>query len=155
MSRKRNYSKKSDNATKIEGKNILEVHLSDKQFDQLIDELSQRCEWSTNRIIEETKHRPQLLVQNKKKDIASSILQIAMAAVFFGVGLCVISTIILNWNLYWTGGAKNVATLCVFFVGVISCACGIDLFFEKDRSYVVSLFSALVALVALIVVLLK
>lgn len=32
---------------------------------------------------------------------------------------------------------------------------GIDIFKEKDRNYIISLFSALVALVALIVTLLK
>ena len=43
--------------------------------------------------------------------------------------------------------------MCVIVVDCI--ILGIDIFKEKDRNYIISLFSALVALVALVVTLLK
>lgn len=131
------------------------VYLDEKQLDDFMDKLTERIEWSTNRIVDETKPTPDFVNVQPKQDAFSTLLKYILAIQFSGFGIGVIAAIVTNWGTYWTGGTRNLATLCVIFVGICCCAIGIDIFSEKDRDYLVALFSALVALVALIVALVK
>ena len=131
------------------------VQLDDEQIDAFLDKLTDRIEWSTNRIVDDTNTTPIIIKEPKKEDAFSIVLKSVLSVLFCGFGIVIIIAIIRNWSTYWIGGANNLATLCVLFVGLICFAIGVDIFKEKDRNYLVSLFSALVALVALIVSLIK
>ncbi len=129
------------------------VKLDDEQMKIILDELTQMCEWSTNRIVDETQCKFRPMIKREKTDMFSSILRCVLAGMFLLFGVCVIAGIVANWTNYWKGGIDNTVTLFMLLVGLASSICGIDIFREKDRSYIVSLFSAIVALVALIIVL--
>ena len=131
------------------------IRLDQSQVDEIMDQLTERIEWSTNRIVDETAPRTPIIVKSNKSDVFSSIIRWILLVVFAGFGVGLIAVLITNWSTYWTGGANNVSTLCVILIGVISVVIGIDIFREKDKKYIVSLFSALVALVALIVTLVR
>lgn len=131
------------------------VRLEDEQLDQFVSDLTERIEWSTNRIVDETKV-PRLIVPNKNSlDTFSIMLQIALGGIFCGAGVWIIITLFTNWSFYWIGGLQNAAVFCLISMSVACILIGIDVFREKDRNYLLSLFSALVALMALIVALIK
>ena len=152
MSKRRNYSKKKESNQK---KDTLTVQVTGEQIKLLFDEMLHNCEWSTNKIIDEIGRRPPIVVRDVKKDTFSTVLRFVLAGLFFLFGVGLIGTVLHNWSHFWIGGANNIAVVCVLFVGAISCSCGVDLYHEKDRNYIVSLFSAIVSLVALVVVIIK
>lgn len=132
------------------------VRLDQSQVEELMDQLTDRIQWSTNRIVDETKPRSTpVIIREKKTDTFSSLIRWILSFVFIGFGVGLIAMLISNWSTYWIGGVHNISALCVIFIGLISTAIGIDIFRENDRDYIVSLFSAIVALVALIVTLVK
>lgn len=140
---------------KMSGQSIT-VRIDQSQVEELMDQLTERIQWSTNRIVDETSPRATpVIISNKKADTLSSLIRWILSFVFIGFGVGLIIMIISNWSTYWIGGVQNISVLCVMFIGLISTAIGIDIFREKDRNYIISLFSAIVALVALIVTLVK
>ena len=86
----------------------------------------------------------------------SYFLKWIIAVPFF---LLVISTIYFLFTVgrqYWAEGwSQRFALIFVAIAGFDCFILGIEILKEKDRNYVVALFSALVALVALIVTLVK
>jgi len=131
------------------------IRLDQAQVDEIMDQLTERIEWSTNRIVDKTAPQTPIIIKSKKTDMFSSVIRWILFFVFVGFGVGLIAVLVSNWSSYWTGGANNISTLCVILIGLISTVIGVDIFREKDRNYIISLFSALVALVALIVTLVK
>ncbi|MBO4770355.1 MAG: hypothetical protein J5563_06195 [Clostridia bacterium] len=140
---------------KKEDEHSITIRLDQTQVDEIMDQLTEKIEWSTNRIVDESANKTPIVIKPQKKDMFSSLIRWILSVVFFGFGVGLIAVLITNWSSYWIGGTNNISTLCVILIGLISITIGIDLFREKDRNYVISLFSALVALVALIVTLVK
>lgn len=140
--------------TDLENK-VYTIRLDEDQKQQLLDELTERIEWSTNRIIDEAAKPSVFVSQRSKNDMFSIILRVVLSILFSGFGTLLIIGIVINWGSYWTGGIQNLAVMCVFLIGLVCLSIGIDIFREKDRDYLVSLFSVLVALVALILAVLK
>ena len=131
------------------------IRLDQAQVDEIMDQLTERIEWSTNRIVDETAPQTPIIIKSKKTDMFSSVIRWILFFVFVGFGIGLIAVLVSNWSSYWTGGVNNISTLCMILIGLISTVIGVDIFKEKDRNYIISLFSALVALVALIVTLIK
>ena len=126
------------------------IRLDDEQVESILDSLTQRIEWSTNRIVDSIEHR------RNNVDSFSYFLKWIIAVPFF---LLVISTIYFLFTVgrqYWAEGwSQRFALIFVAIAGFDCFILGIEILKEKDRNYVVALFSALVALVALIVTLVK
>lgn len=131
------------------------VRLDSKQQQQILDDLTQRIEWSTNRIIDETNPTPQIVPQ-KKTDAFSILVKVLLCGLFVGFGILGFITIISNWSTVYVGGFANIVAIGIVFVICLACVIiGVDIWREKDRNYLIALFSALVSLVALIVALVK
>lgn len=127
------------------------VRLDYEQQQQILDNLTQRIEWSTNRIVDENAPSP-ILIPEKKTDAFSFFVKILLCGVFVGFGSLGLYTLFTNWSTMCVGGFSN--TMAIGFVCFAFFTCiviGIDLLREKDRNYLIALFSALVSLVALIV----
>ena len=166
MSKKNKSERKNDRIQSLEKELAAErkktsdqsitVRLDQSQVEELMDQLTDRIQWSTNRIVDETSPRSTpVIIREKKTDTFSSLIRWILSFAFIGFGVGLIVMLISNWSTYWIGGVYNISVLCVIFIGLISTAIGVDIFREKDRTYVISLFSAIVALVALIVTLVK
>ena len=129
------------------------VRLDSEQQKQLLDDLTQRIEWSTNRIVDETKPSS-VIVPQKKTDAFSKLVKVLLCGLFAGFGVLGFYTVFANWSTMYIGGFSNTVAIGILFL--ISFACiiiGVDIWREKDRNYLIALFSALVSLVALIVAL--
>lgn len=133
------------------------VRLNDAQLQEFLDELTQRIEWSTNRIVDEP---PRTTVVHSNdaphSDGLSFFMKWLIAIPFFVVAIAIAYTLYCVWGEYWSIGWTN--RISLFVVGIASFDClalGIEILKEKDRNYIVSIFSALVAIVALIVSLVK
>ena len=166
MSKKSKKERKNDRIQSLEKEladekkktsdHSITVRLDQSQVEELMDQLTDRIQWSTNRIVDETSPRSTpVIISKKKTDTFSSLIRWILFIFFMGFGIGLIVMLISNWSTYWIGGVHNVSALCVIFIGLISTAIGIDILREKDRNYIISLFSAIVALVALIVTLVK
>lgn len=133
------------------------ISLNEEQVKNFLDELTGRIEWSTNRIVDE-QAKPVVITQesNSRNDGFSFVLKCLIGVPFFAIAIAIIYSLCTVWGEYWnTGLASRVA---LFVVALISFDCivlGVEIFREKDRNYLVSLFSGLVSLVALIVALVK
>lgn len=79
-----------------------------------------------------------------------------MGTLFFIAATLIVHFLCTAWNQCWAGGWTKIATWIIGAVAAIDCGgLGIEIFREKDRDYIVSLFSAFVALAALVVALTK
>ena len=131
------------------------VRLDSEQQKQLLDDLTQRIEWSTNRIVDETKPSS-VIVPQKKTDAFSQLVKGSLCVLFAGFGILGFYTIFSNWSTIYIGGFANTVAVVVVFLICFDCIMiGIDILREKDRNYLIALFSALVSLVALIVAFIK
>lgn len=133
------------------------VRLNDEQLQSFLDELTQRIEWSTNKIVDETPRSITVTSQERpKSDGFSYFMKWIIAIQFFIVTIAIVYSLCSLWGDFWNAGwANRVALFIIALAGFDCAALGIEILKEKDRNYIVSLFSALVALVALIVTLVK
>lgn len=133
------------------------IRLDDEQVEAILDSLTQCAEWSTNRIIDESQ-KPIVIQTDEKthQDVFSFVIKWSIASFFF-VTTVAIGCLLYNvWNDFWSNGWINRIALFVVAISGFDCLfLGIEILREKDRNYIISLFSALVALVALIVTLVK
>ncbi|MDE6019462.1 MAG: hypothetical protein K2H01_00480 [Ruminococcus sp.] len=133
------------------------VRLNDEQLQGFLDKLTQRIEGSTNRIVDET---PRLITvqsqQQQENDGFSVLIKFIIASLFFAVAIVIAYSLYRAWGELWSAGwISRIVLFIVAIAGFDSFVLGVEILKEKDRNYIVSLFSALVALVALIVTLVK
>ena len=145
--KRKNFSNKHQTIT---------VRLDSKQEKRLLEDLTDRIEWSTNRIVDETK--PRYIATNTKEqsDGFSVFLKLLIGIPIIVLGIVVFCFLFKNGGTYWTQGSMSKFALVI--VGILGLDCillGIEVLREKDRNYIVALFSALVSLVALIVAFVK
>lgn len=135
------------------------VRFDSSQVDLFVDQLTERMEWSTNRIVDELEPDYSALIpylqQERTEDAFSNLIKWVLGSAFCAFGALGIVGLIANWSACWIGGVHNAATIILFLICLICVVIGIDLFREKDRKYIISLFSALVSLAALVVALVK
>lgn len=133
------------------------VRLNDEQLQDFLDDLTQRIEWSTNRIVDETPKTTMVhATENQRNDGFSFIIKWIVASPFFAVSITIAYSLYSIWGEFWSAGWTN--RIALFIVAVVSFYCfilSIEIIKEKDRNYIIALFSALVAFVALIVTLIK
>lgn len=145
---------KKKNAELQQQKTVL---LNDTQLENFLDELTERIEWSTNRIVDEMPRSITIKSQEEQEnDGFSTILKWMIGIPFFVFAISFGYALYNHWGEFWDLGCEHRILLFVVAIAIFDCiALGIEIIREKDRNYVVSLFSAIVALVALIVSLVK
>lgn len=132
------------------------VRLDAEQENRLLDELTQRIEWSTNRIVDEVKPRCIVDIPEKKSDGFSLLIKCVIGIPILLFGIATFYYLYQNASGYWDQGFSM--QFAVVMMGILGFDCiilGVEVLREKDRNYIVALFSALVSLVALIVTLVK
>lgn len=131
------------------------VRLDEEQLNGFLNQLTDRIEWSTNRIVDESSK--QVIVDTSPKqseDGFSIVIKCFLGPLFIIFAVGIVCWLVNVGPQFWNAGWANRAVLfIVALAGVDSLILGIEIFKEKDRNYIVSLFSALVALTALIVTL--
>lgn len=133
------------------------VQLNEEQLQGFLDKLEDGIEQSTNRIVDETSRTKIVYTaENKSIDGFSFLIKLFIGislivfSIFIGIGLFNV------WNELWHINWINKMVLIISAVADFDCLIlGVEILKEKDRNYIVSLFSALVALAALIVTLVK
>lgn len=133
------------------------VLMNDAQIQSFFDELTKRIEWSTNKIIDEIPKSVAFhTVQKQPKDGFSLFMKCSIGVLFISFALGIAYGLWNIWEQYWNKGWMNRMALFIIAIAGFDClVLGIEIFREKDRNYIVSLFSALVAFIALIVALVK
>jgi len=133
------------------------IYLDETQVSKFLDELTERIEWSTNRIVDEVAPT-HVAIKTHYADRGGFpwLLKctIGIPIMLFGVAMLIV--LYQSAGLYWDQGLGM--RLAAMFLGITAfdCLClGVEIFREKDRNYIVALFSALVSLVALIIALVK
>lgn len=130
------------------------VKLDDAQMEFFLNELTERFEWSTNKIVDETKENRVIITPQaqERKDGFSFLVKLLLGFLFIGFGVALGYILITQLGYYWNRGWGEKFAMVIFHVISLDCVMlGIDIFRERDRNYLVSMFSALVALVALII----
>ena len=131
------------------------VHLDDKQMQSFLDGLIEQIELSTNEIADKIpESETGNTMQKQPRDVFSLFMKCSIGLLFlcftgcFVIGLCNV------WEHFWNEGW--ISRMALFVVAIAGFDCfilGIEIFREKDRNYIVSIFSTLVALAALVVTL--
>lgn len=132
------------------------LRFDEEQMNNYLEQLTERIEWSTNRIVDETK--PHYISTNTKErpDGFSLFLKLAIGIPIMFFGIVVFYLLFKTGAIYWS--QDNISKFALVIMGILGFDCivlGIEVLLEKDRNYIVALFSALVSLVALIVALVK
>ena len=133
------------------------IYINDEQMQNFLDDLTKRVEWSTNRIVDEMPRSTTVRYQdNQINDGFSVTLKLIMGITFITASIVIAYHLFNIWGQFWSEGWATQISLIIIAIADIDCLLlGIEIFKEKDRNYIVSLFSALIALVALIVTLIK
>ena len=136
------------------------IRLDEQQMEQFLDELTKRYDWQTKAIVGEIQDKKMAVNvytgSRNRKDWFSVIVRIALSMLFIATGIMICYGLTKIWNSFWgKGWAEKASVIIMTLIAAVCVFIGIDIYREKDRNYIVSLFSALVALVALIVTLIK
>ncbi len=136
------------------------VRIDKSQIESIKSDIVDLSEWSTNRIVDNLSDAIEFSNKSSEQDesknsLFADIIRWGLAFLFISVGALSIITVISKWSFFWTGGIQKICVIFIFEVSCICCALGVSIFREKDKNYIVSMFSALVALVALIISIIK
>lgn len=134
------------------------ITINPEQVEGFKQDVVDLVEWSTNRIVDESKpacYGTGIKIRKKEGKMFSNTVKFLLAALFIGVGVFADYFLFSNWKTYWIGGAQNVAVVFMILLSIVCVALGISIFKEKDRNYIIAMFSAIVSLVALIVSIIK
>lgn len=127
------------------------VKLDEKQVQDFLDELSDRID----RITYENKTRV-VITDKTKMDGFSSLIKISLGVFLILFSILGFVWLIFSGASFWSGTLSDkIALIIMFFIPIDALILGIEIFKEKDRNFIIALFSALVALAALIVALVK
>lgn len=88
----------------------------------------------------------------------SKLIRLLIFISFLGLGIWLVIGVIQNWNKVITSPFSLPAFLAgilVLIIGIVCFIVAIDIKHESSKNYIISLFSAIVAIVALIVTLIK
>lgn len=135
------------------------VRLDEDQLAQFLEELTKRSNDRTEYIAQEIQDKKMTVNVRtggggNRKDVFSTIVRIALTVLFIAIGIVIIAGLTQLWGSFWgQGWAQKTALIIMTFAAGVCILIGIDINREKDRNYMISMFSAVVALVALVVTL--
>ena len=133
------------------------VQFNEKQLKFILNEIKLIHENQNEQINESLKAiNDYNLEQNKIKDIFSRIVRWTMFSLFIVVGLMLcIGAISLLPSIWNDDFFNNSAIVILIVLGIILIILGISIIKINDRNYLISVFSSIVALAALIVSIIK
>ena len=135
------------------------IRLDDAQIESILDSLTKRIEWSTNKVVDEMQHPVVINSEEWRRDDLdgfSTLLKWLIAITFWGTAIWVIWFLIVLSGEYWGEGWRTrLAIIIILMAGIDCLLMGVEIMKEKDRNYIVALFSSLIALVALIITLIE
>lgn len=97
-------------------------------------------------IVDDSPKNPEITQRN---DLFSHVIKVGLSTLCIGFGILFAVGTIANWSNLWSGGMQNLAVIMMLLCCVLLILLGIDIWKEKDRNYLLSMFSSLVALAAL------
>ena len=125
------------------------VVLSQEQFEKLLDAIRKGNDESRA----EEKHCKR---KSKISKFMPLFLKILLGVVFICAGLLAVLEMSNNIEKYWSGTfADGLAVVLTYIISFGIMGCGVSIFYEKDRKYIVSVASLFVAFVALMISLIK
>lgn len=125
------------------------VVLSQEQFEKLLDAIRK----GNDELQAEEKHCKR---KSKISKFMPLFLKTLLGVIFFCAGLLAVLELSNNIEKYWEGNwANGIAVVLTYFISFGIMGCGVSIFYEKDRKYIVSVASLFVAFVALMISLIK
>lgn len=154
----KNKSKNKNKIKNIESNNSNEsVKLNDKQLELVLKEIRSMHENQNDQINKSLKEIGDLnLIQNKVSDNFSRIVRWTMFSLFIVIGIILTLGVLINiCTLLSPNIFNNIAVIILLILGIILIILGFSIIKIDDRNYLISVFSAIVALAALIVAIYK
>ena len=125
------------------------VVLSQEQFEKLLDAIRK----GNDEPQAEEKHCKR---KSKISKFMPLFLKTLLGVVLFCAGLLAVLELSNNIEKYWEGNwANGIAVVLTYIISFGIMGCGVSIFYEKDRKYIVSVASLFVAFVALMISLIK
>ncbi len=125
------------------------VVLSQEQFEKLLDAIRK----GNDEPQAEEKHCKR---KSKISKFMPLFLKTLLGVIFFCAGLLAVLEMSNNIEKYWSGTfADGLAVVLTYIISFGIMGCGVSIFYEKDRKYIVSVASLFVAFVALMISLIK
>lgn len=125
------------------------VVLSQEQFEILLDAIRK----GNDEPQAEEKHCKR---KSKISKFMPLFLKTLLGVIFFCAGLLAVLEMSNNIEKYWSGTfADGLAVVLTYIISFGIMGCGVSIFYEKDRKYIVSVASLFVAFVALMISLIK
>ena len=94
--------------------------------------------------------------QNENKEtFFSEAVKFVLGLLFVGFGVLLAIGIIGNWCSFWTTFTQGISAIILLADSISCIVLGVSLWREKDRNYIMSVFSALVALASMVVAIVK
>ena len=125
------------------------VVLSQEQFEKLLDAIRK----GNDEPQAEEKHCKR---KSKISKFMPLFLKTLLGVIFFCAGLLAVLELSNNIEKYWDGTfANGLAVVLTYIISFGIMGCGVSVFVEKDRKYIVSVASLFVAFVALMISLIK
>lgn len=88
---------------------------------------------------------------DRKDDFISHFIRMVIFSIFILVGLILIIGVIGGWSTYFVDSKTRFFGVIIILYAIFFFIASVDIIKEKNRQYIVSLFSSLVSLVALII----
>lgn len=154
----KNKSKNKNKIKNIESNNSNEsVKFNDKQLELVLKEIRSMHENQNEQINKSLKEIGNLnLIQNKVSDSFSRIVRWTMFSLFIVIGIILTLGALINICTLWSPNIfNNIAVIILLILGIILIILGFSIIKIDDRNYLISVFSAIVALAALIVAIYK
>lgn len=125
------------------------VVLSQEQFEKLLDAIRK----GNDEPQAEEKHCKR---KSKISKFMPLFLKTLLGVIFFCAGLLAVLELSNNIEKYWDGTfADGIAVVLTYIISFGIMGCGVSIFYEKDRKYIVSVASLFVAFVALMISFIK
>lgn len=140
---------KSDEIKDMRNEEEKAVTLSQEQFEKLLDAIRK----GNDEPQAEEKHCKR---KSKISKFMPLFLKTLLGVIFFCAGLLAVLEMSNNIEKYWDGTfANGLAVVLTYIISFGIMGCGVSIFYEKDRKYIVSVASLFVAFVALMISLIK
>ena len=131
------------------------VQFDEQQIEKILAKITNEIDISTNKICDEVNQAVKS-IREPKTDEISEFIKMLLGTLLIAVAISIVIFIFIDWARFLNNGLVGIIYLVVHVIySCIFITMGRILFKEKDRNYIVSLFSAVVALTALFVTLYK
>jgi len=134
---------KNNKELDMKEKNVV-FTLSEEQFDRLLETIKSEKETE--------KKEDKISKKDKIRKFMPAFIRIVIGIMFVCFGLLMLSELTNNIGNYWKGDfASGFAVVLTYLISFGIIGCGISVFFEKDKNYIIGVASLFVAFVAMLV----